>query len=309
VVLDQARLALVQCERGALADRGREVLGRQVLVVEGVAELVQGREQPAQRVHGVEPGGEPDVARADPDGGRVGGLVEPAAGKVEPEAGEEPGEQVALRRLRHRPADQVGRARAPGGAVGQLDQASPQRQQQAVERGRGQPGLPVIEAGVVPAAGAAQAVGVRAGEHHDPLEEHEVAGRVAGRAGLLPGALRPGRLARQVLDERYRGQARAVVLAAKLAQVGGRHRVGGAALRLGEEIGHARVGGSLVLEPGQERLLLGAHIDAAGRQVGLGVPVEQRGAGLEEGALAMKQEELAGCAFGGQRNRYHGTQT
>src|SRR5262249_13675483 len=77
MVLDQSPLRLVEAERRRLADRRAKVLAGQELLVEAVAELVEGREEATRESMGRERGGETHVARPDPDRRRIRRLVEP----------------------------------------------------------------------------------------------------------------------------------------------------------------------------------------------------------------------------------------
>ena len=73
----------MKAERRRLADGRAEVLARQVLLVEAVAQLVQGGEQAGREGVRLETGGEAHVTGADADRRRMKRLVEPAAGEVE----------------------------------------------------------------------------------------------------------------------------------------------------------------------------------------------------------------------------------
>src|SRR5690606_21210848 len=67
--------------------KSRDSRGRQALLVEGVAGLVQGAEEGLVEVPGVVAGGDADVAGAEGGAEGVGGLVEAAAGEVEADGG------------------------------------------------------------------------------------------------------------------------------------------------------------------------------------------------------------------------------
>ena len=226
MVLHEPRLGFVKAEGRRLPDGRPEVLAGQILLVEAVAELVEGGEQTAREGVGVEAGGEAHVTGADADRRRMRRLVEPAAGEVEAEPLGDLTSHLGLETDVHRARQQPGRRAAPADrSIEERPDGGAQAGQHRLEGRPGEPRLPLVEQRVVAVPAASETIGLGLLEGHDAVEPRQERARVAVLAGRAPGLVRERGDASQVLDQRGGHQPGLLVLVAELAEIdGGRDR-------------------------------------------------------------------------------------
>ena len=215
----------------------------------------------------------------------MGGGVEPAGGEVEADRGGGGFREPALTVGRELAVEHVG-ARRLAGVRDLTDERGEFLRQPGEDlfhlRGGG-PRLVLVEQRVVGVVLVADRLRLLALQRQHLFEQRPEGREVVLGAGLLPRLLGEGGDAGEFLDEPLRDLRDAVVGVPQLADVGRLDGVGAwlGGFDGGEEFAEAGVGGLLVGEAGEERELVAAERGAGLGHVGLLVPAEDGGAGLE----------------------------
>ena len=308
-VLPQPALGLVDAERDRLAERAARELGRDLRLVEAVAELMQGGEVRDAEVVQVVARGDAHVRRAERLGERVRRGVQPPAVGVEADRLEHVHDRAALVvDLEGAREDAVvaGVRAGAGGRGDELDQRVAQRLEQRPQLGGRQAGLEVVEQQVVGVLDGLEARDVAVAQLDVAGERVAEQREVRRRARLLPGLLAQ-RVGVAHLGGELRGHAdRLLVIALDRGEQA--HVVGVRVLPLGrrrervEQAPDLGVGELAVADELERGGVVGAGGGAARRHHRVLVPEQHRVDAAEVGQLGHplpEGGELGGSAAHG----------